>query len=299
MLNKKILALAIFLVAVFTISTVSAVDSDAIDIVSADNSENVICIDNNQLSLDENDLCQDNLLESSSDDEVLSEYISYAQISTNTITGYAGDYITLKAVVKNDKGVAKKATVEFYFNGQTYKTTTNLYGEASVTVRCPATEVWDTSSKTTGNMLTKTTTYQKYYSCTVTAYGADYYKNTDSFYVISKKPSDVKKYKIIKKKVIRTIKIKNGVKTYKWGNYGAVTYKHKGGYGTMIEVAVVKKNVGPINFYSLYHYKKNGKWKWYKWRKVPSGYSDEFSHGKLIKCDKLKIKYTQVTYQRI
>ena len=31
-----------------------------------------------------------------------SDYISYAQITTGTVTGYAGDYITLKATFKND-----------------------------------------------------------------------------------------------------------------------------------------------------------------------------------------------------
>lgn len=266
-----------------------SVENDVDEPVSAENSLD------EPLSVESNDK-----LEIESNDDVLSsDYISVADITTSTITGYAGDYITLKATVKNDFGEAQEATVEFRFNGQTYTTTTDSNGVATWTLKCPSSAVWDTSSKTKGSILTKTTTYKKYYVCDVTAYGIGYYPNTDSFNVISKKAKVVKKYKIIKKKITKTIKVKNGDKLYKWGKYAAATSKYKSGSFTYIESAMAKKNSGLISFFVKHHYKKNGKWKWTKWKKVTKGYYYQFHYGSAVKCDKMKFRYTQVTYKKI
>ncbi|WP_406534208.1 Ig-like domain-containing protein [Methanobrevibacter sp.] len=268
-------------------ASLSIADNDA-QLSAEDNSESTLKVEN------EDKLAKDS-------DEVLSSpgYVSGPAISTSDITGNAGEYITLKATVTDGFGNPIKTTVEFFFNGNTYTTTSNSNGVASVTVKCPSSEVWDTSSKKSGKILTKKTYYKKYYACEVTAYGEDSSWNLDSFQVISKKPTVVKKYKIIKKKVTRTIKIKKGVRTYKKGKYAIATYKHKGGYGTVLETAAGKINSGFIKFFIKHHYKKNGKWKWDKWRKIPKDYSDEFTYGSAVKLDKIKVRYTQVTYKRI
>ena len=315
---KKIIMLTILIVGLLAVSAVSATDNATDDVVSVEKTttdvvkettDEVVSVGNDEQVIleksDENEslhVANYNSSRNNSNDDVLTYdyYISYAQITTNTITGYAGDYITLKATVKNDLGIAKKATVEFRLNGKTYTTTTNSNGVASITVKCPSTEFWGTSIKTTGNILTKSTNYKKYYICDVTAYGTDYYKNTDNFHVISKKSPVVKKYKIIKKIVTRTIKVRNGLKTYVWGNYGLVTYKYKHGYSTkIIESVMAKKKYGLITFFIKHHYKKNGKWKWEPWKKVSKGNYYNYIYGFLIKCDKIKVRYLQVIYKRI
>ena len=208
--------------------------------------------------------------------------------------------VTVSVTVLKNYSACVGETVTFTSSTSTTTTaTTDSNGVATWTVKCPSSAVWDTSSKTKGSVLTKTTTYKKYYVCDVTAYGTGYYKNTDSFSVISKKPKVVKKYKIIKKKITKTIKVKSGERLYKWGKYAAATYKYKSGYFTYVNTAVGKKNSGLISFFIKHHYKKNGKWKWTKWKKMPKGYYSEYSYGSAIKCDKLKVKYTQVTYKRI
>ncbi len=223
----------------------------------------------------------------------------YPVITVKSISGYQGKTLTLKATVKKPDGSVSPATVEFNFNGKTYTAKTNSNGVASVTIKFPKSYALKTTSKTKGKILTKTTTYKSEYWCDVTVRGDEYYTDTASFKVTSKKKPLVKKYKIIKKTKVRTIKVKSGIKTYKYGNYAFITYKHKSGYINYLEVAGVGKKEGYLKFFTKEHYKKKGKWKWNSWYKVPKGYSSKFSYGTAIKCDKVKVKYTQVTYKRI
>ncbi|MBR3113963.1 MAG: Ig-like domain-containing protein [Methanobrevibacter sp.] len=320
---KKIKGLIFFILLILLVGAVSAsedvndtisiendnmeLQNDVSDTLSVEEDDTSLNIADNdaQLSVDDNSEStlkvenEDKLAKES--DDVLSSpgYIDSPAVSTKTVTGYAGKYITLKATVTDGFGNPLKTTVEFFFNGHTYTRTTNSNGVASVKVKCPSSEVWDTSSKKSGKILTKKTFYKKYYTCEVTAYGEGSSWTLDSFNVISKKPTVVKKYKIIKKKITKTIKVKNGNKLYKWGKYAAATSKYKIGYYTYLESAMGKKNSGLISFFVKHHYKKNGKWKWSSWKKVPKGYTQEFSYGSAVKCDKMKFRYTQVTYKRI
>ena len=160
-------------------------------------------------------------------DEAQATEPSNPQIAVKTITGYQGKTLKLKATVKDENGIAKKATVTFNFNGKTYTRTTDDNGVASVTIKFPASKAVKTTSKTKGNILTKTTTYKKTYTCTVTVEGDDYYPGEASFKVVSKNANLVKKYKIIKTKKTVTIKVKNGAKSYTKGKYVIITYLHK------------------------------------------------------------------------
>ena len=319
---KKIKGLIFFILLVLLVGAVSAsedvndtisIENDNMELqndisdtlsVEEDNTSLNIADNDSQLSVEDNDestlkVENDDKLTHESDDVLsLQGYVATPAVSTKTVTGYAGKYITLKATVTDGFGNPMKTTVEFFFNGHTYTRTTNSNGVASVSVKCPSSEVWDTSSKISGKTLTKKTFYKKYYTCEVTAYGDDSSWTLDSFNVISKKPTVVKKYKIIKKKITKTIKVKNGNKLYKWGKYVAATSKYKSGYYTYIESAMGKKKSGFISFFVKHHYKKNGKWKWTKWKKITKGYYSEYSFGSAIKCDKMKFRYTQVTYKR-
>lgn len=308
---KKIKGIMFFILLILLVGAVSA-SEDVNDTISVpdsnmelqDDVSDTLCAEENNDAISIEDdtalAAEDDTKLAQQPEEVLtSDYTSAAKITVSTVTGTAGEYITLKATVKNDLGNPEPATVEFKFNGETYTATTDSNGVATYKVKCPKTEAVGTTSKTKGKTLTKTTTYKATYVCDVTAYGDGYYKTSTSFQVISKKSPLVKKYKIIKKKKTYTIKVKNGLKKYKKGKYAIATYKHKGGYGTVLETAAGKINSGFIKFFIKHHYKKNGKWKWDKWRKIPKDYSDEFTYGSAVKLDKIKVRYTQVTYKRI
>lgn len=294
---KKIKGLIFLLLLILLIGAVSA-SEDANDTVSvpddnmkleSDTSEPIIAEDDNT-EIDD---------DYTSGNATYEKQLSKPKITVKSTEGYQGKTLTLKATVKTENGTPEKATVTFKFNGKTYTRTTDKNGVASVSIKFPASKAVKTTSKTKKNILTKTTTYKKTYTCTVTVEGDDYYPGEASFKVVSKKKPLVKKYKIIKKKKIVTVKAKNGVKTYKKGNYVIVTYKYKKNGLNYIESTMGKKNSGFISFSVNHHYKANGKWKWDSWFKVPKNKESIFSYNSVVKVDKLKFKYTQVTYKRI
>ena len=307
MKNMKLKGMVLFLLLFLLVGVASASEDNATDAisipqdtqdtieVSSEANEDLTLEDNTNepLTAEDKDILKDN--SSSTEPEKVTP-----KIAVSKITGYQGKSLTLKATVKNGDVGVSGVKVTFKLNGNTYTNTTDSNGVAKYNIKFPKSSVLKTTSKTKGKTLTKTTYYQSTYTCDVTVTGTGYNKATDSFKVVSKKKPLVKKYKIIKKKKTRTIKVKSGVRTYTWGKYVAVTYKHNGGYGKIVETAMGKKNSGFIKFFVKHHYKKqNGNWKWDKWGKVPKGYSDEFTFTKNVKFDKIKVKYTQVTYKRI
>lgn len=222
------------------------------------------------------------------------------QISANTITGNQGKQLILKATVKTENGPLKDATVQFKFNGKTYTAKTNENGVATYTLKFPLSKALKTTSKTKGNILTKTTTYKSTYKCDVTVSGDGLNTSKASFNVISKKASTVKKYKIIKTKKTYTLPVKNGWKGYSKGAYGIATHKYKKGYYNVLETIVLHKNDEKfIKFSTKHHYKMDGKWRWDKWTTCNAGTYDEFGYLKGITCDKIMVKYTQVSYKLI
>ena len=286
---KKIKGLMFLILLILMVGAVSATE-DVNDTMSVpdDNMELESNV-SDTLSVEEDDSLGDDATED----------ISEPQITVKTTTGTAGKTINLKATVKTKNGTAKKATVTFKINGNTYTRTTDANGVASVSVKCPASKAVKTTSKTKKNILTKTTTYKKTYTCTVEVDGDGYSHGEASFKVISKKPNLVKKYKIIKKKKTVTVKVKNGVKSYTKGKYVIITYKYKKNGLNYIESTMGKKNSGFISFFVKHHYKASGKWKWDSWFKVPKNKESIFSYNSVVKVDKLKFRYTQVTYKRI
>lgn len=289
----------IFTLMLFLMIGVASASENITETIAADNVDaealnqeigNVMSVENNQ---------EDDNLQVYDDIQITDEPRDHPQIQVSTQKGYQGKTLTLKATVKKEDGSISPATVQFKFNGKTYTAKTNANGVASVTLKFPKSSVLKTTSKTKGKILTKTTYYQKTYGCDVTVDGDEYYTGYASFDVISKKKPVVKKYKIIKKKKIRTIKVKNGVKGYKKGNYGILTYKYHKGYFTHVETAMIHKSGKFVKFFIKHHYKKNGKWKWNKWSKVPLEHTNDFYYGSAIKLDKIKVKYTQVSYKRI
>lgn len=222
------------------------------------------------------------------------------QIEVSTQNGYEGKTLTLKATVKKENGSVNPVNVHFKFNGKTYDATTDSNGVASVILKFPKSKVLKTTSKTKGKVLTNTTYYKATYRCEVTADGDDYNNTgTASFDVISTKDPTVKKYQIIKKKKTYTIKVKKGANGYKKGDYGIVTWKYHKGYYTHVETGILHKSGKTIKFLIKHHTKKKGKWKWDKWSKVPVDYTNDFYYGSAIKLDKIKVRYTQITYKRI
>ena len=216
-------------------------------------------------------------------------------ITTSQVTGTQGKYITLKATVKNSTGPVSGVKVTFTLNGKTYSATTNANGVATVKVKCPASAVLKTTKKQNSKRMTQTTYYKKVYTAKASAEGA-----SSSFKVISKKPNLVKKYKVIKKKKTITAPIKKGTKMYKRGKYGLATYMTtRYGYN-FIAAAMAEKNTdGTIKFLAKLHYKQNGQWHWMKWTTVPKNKMYQSQYPTYIKVDKMKAKYTQVSYKRI
>ena len=134
-------------------------------------------------------------------------------ITAYSVTAKQGQYITLKAVVKNWKE-NNITTVTFKLNGQTY-TAKIVDGVATKTIKCPASAYWKTVTKKTSKKLKKT----KYYSKTYTGSASLKSGETSSFKVVSKKDKVVKKYRIVKKQKTMTKPLKKGSKTYKKGKY--------------------------------------------------------------------------------
>ena len=267
-------------------------------IYAGDNSTDALKLDDNsqnEISIDESsDLLADNATSSK------------PQISVEKIEGNQGQSLTLKATVKKEDGNVSHSNVTFKFNGKTYTATTDSNGVASVTLKFPKSAVLKTTSKTKGKILTKTTYYQKSYTCDVTAEGDDFQTGTASFDVISKNTPLIKKYKIIKKKKTYTlnlkkgVKIKKGYKAYKKGNYAVVVHKYKKKKRTYIETVVVGKNEDYFLKFSIkHHYKEDGKWKWDKWFKIPKNNEDVVNFVSSVKLDKIKVKFTEVSYKRI
>ena len=230
----------------------------------------------------------------------------HPDIKVNTVEGNEGQALTLKATVKSDNGTAVPATVKFKFNGQTYTAPTDSDGVASVTLKFPKSTVLKSTSKTKGKILTKTTYYQKAYDCDVTVEGSGLVSGTSAFKVISKKTPTVVKYKIIKKKKTYTLKLKKGTKigkgliAFKTGKYATFVYKYNKGRYTHYATGVMDKDENLHKFYIKEHYKENGKWKWNKWLKVPKDNLNYFSFYKgSLKLDKIKVKFTQVSYKKI
>ena len=244
----------------------------------------------------EKTLKEDDLISNSSE---ITDSRSNPQIEVNDIVGYEGKELMHKATVKAENGSVTPAVVHFNFNGNTYTAHTDANGVASVALKFPKSKILKTTSKTKGNVLTKTTYYENSYFCDLTASGDGLYDGHAGFKVISKKTSVVKKYKIIKKIKIHTLKVKNGIKGFKKGNYAIITNKYKKGRPTYLETAMIHQDGKFIKFSIKHHVKKNGKWKWDKWMKIPKDKMEVFSFGKQLKIDKFKVKYTQVSYKRI
>ena len=147
---KKIKGLMFLILLILMVGAVSATE-DVNDTMSVpdDNMELESNV-SDTLSVEEDDSLGDDATED----------ISEPQITVKTTTGTAGKTINLKATVKTKNGTAKKATVTFKINGNTYTRTTDANGVASVSVKCPASKAVKTTSKTKKNILTKTTTYK-------------------------------------------------------------------------------------------------------------------------------------------
>lgn len=255
---------------------------------------------------------EDNIALKSAEENVMSandtqsEPLTHPNIQVSTIQGKEGQTLTLKATVKKQDGSITPATVKFKFNGQTYTATTDNNGVASVTLKFPKSSALKTASKTKGNILTKTTTYQKTYNCDVTADGDGLYTSTAAFKVKSKKTPVVVKYKIIKKKKSYTLKLKKGIKiakgaiAFKTGKYATFIYKYNKGRYTHYETGIIDKDENLHQFYIKHHYKDNGKWKWDKWLKIKKDSINSFYfHKGSLKMDKVKVKFTQVSYKKI
>ena len=283
---KMAKCLVFFLLLVLFVGAVSA-SEDVNDTISID--------DNGQNSIDDTlSVDNDNIIKE--EDEIAKED---PQISVSTISGTQGKTLTLKATVKGENGSIQGATVNFKFNGKTYTAKTNADGVATYALKFPTSKALKTTSKTKGSILTKTTTYQSTYKCDVTVSGDEINNASASFNVISKKASTVKKYKIIKTKKTVTLPVKNGLKVYNRGSYKIGTYKYKSGYYNRLETAVGNKNGDVIGFSIKHHYKLDGKWRWEKWSTYKKGQYNEFSYTSDVKCDKIMVKYTQVSYKLI
>ena len=217
-------------------------------------------------------------------------------ITTSSITGTSGKYITLRAVVKNSSGPIKGMTVTFKLNGNTYTAVTDANGVATKTIKCPKTAVSKTKTKKTSKRLTKTTYYSKTYTGSASLVSGE----TSSFKVTSKKANLVKKYKILKKKKTMTVPLKKGSKTYKRGNYKLFTYRGSENGVYVFGALMIKKNTdGTLKFALKMHFKDGGKWQWTKWYKVAKNGEYTTWYPKYIKVNKIKAKYTQVSYKRI
>lgn len=262
--------------------------SEDMNTTLSESSEEPVSIDNHEV-LKANET-------SAGDDSSKSNPVSEKPtLASNDITSKQGKTITLKTLVTNSNGPVSGVTVTFKLNGNTYTGVSGSDGVASVKVKCPSSAVLKTTSKTKGKTLTKTTTYSKIYTCSVSADGV---KTT--FKVISKKNKVVHKFKVTKKNKVLTIKVKNGDKIYKKGNYAFATSKKTINGVTYINVAGAGKNEGGyIKFFIKDHLKQNGKWKWSKWFKVPKNKIFDGTYPKNIKLDKIKIKYTHMTYKQI
>lgn len=232
------------------------------------------------------------------EDEVSEEAASPAEnptVTTSAVSGTQGKYITLKAIVKNSTGPVSGFTVTFKLNGKTYTAVSDANGIASVSVKCPASAVLKTTTKKTSTRLTKTTYYKKVYTATASINGS-----SSSFKVTSKKANLVKKYKIIKKQRTITAPVKKGTKIFKKGNYALVTSKATGNGYHVFAAAMAKNGVsGTIKFLASLHYKDNGKWHWTKWLKISKNKMYQSQYPTYIKVNKIKAKYTQVSYKRI
>lgn len=216
-------------------------------------------------------------------------------ITTSAVSGTQGKYITLKAVVKNSTGPVSGVVVTFKLNGNTYTATSDANGIASVSVKCPASAALKTTTKKTSTRLTKTTYYKKVYTATASINGS-----SSSFKVTSKKANLVKKYKIVKKKRTITAPVKKGTKIFKRGNYALVTSRATGNGFHAFAAAMAKNGVsGSIKFLASLHYKENGRWHWTKWLKIPANKMYQSQYPTYIKVDKIRAKYTQVSYKRI
>lgn len=231
-------------------------------------------------------------------DTAVSDDSSKAETPTITVSdvkGTAGKEITLKATVKNSTGAVSGVKVTFKLNGRTYSAQSDVKGIVKVKITCPPTAPLKTTSKTAGGKLTKTTTYSKTYTCTASADGV-----SSGFKVISKKANTVKKYKIVKKNRTLSVPIKKGTKTYRKGNYIIATRLVIKNNLNLLQVAVAGKNEGKFIKFSLQeHYKENEKWQWGKWFKVKTNKMFESTYGNNIKIDKIKVKYTQISYKKI
>ena len=216
-------------------------------------------------------------------------------VTTSAVSGTQGKYITLKAIVKNSTGPVSGVTVTFSLNGNTYTAVSDANGIASVSVKCPASAVLKTTTKKTSTRMTKTTYYSKTYSASASINGS-----SSSFKVTSKKANLVKKYKVVKKTRTITAPVKKGTKIFKRGSYALVTSRASGN-GFYAFAAAMAKNgqSGTIKFLATLHYKQNGKWHWTKWLKIPKNKIYQSQYPTYIKVDKIKAKYTQVSYKRI
>lgn len=216
-------------------------------------------------------------------------------VTTSSVTGTQGKYITLKAVVKNSSGPVKGIKVTFKLNGNTYTAVTDANGIATKTVKCPKSALQKTTTKKTKKRMTKTYKYSKTYTATASVEtGA-----SSTFKVISKK-TVVKKYKVIKKKKTMKVPLKKGSKTYKKGKYKLFTYRGSQDGVYVFGALMSKKNTaGTIKFALKMHYKDGGKWHWSKWYKVAKNKEYTTWYPKYIKVNKITAKYTQESYKRI
>lgn len=306
MKNKKLKGLLLFALLFLLVGAVSASEDNATSEISVPDDtqdiEQVTDVNDNLADESDDDYTYENDSDDYSEDDESSDELSslYITPAKTTYSGTAGNKITVSVTVRdywNDTPV-ENAKVTFQINGHEYKATTNSNGVASVSFKMPASKA-KTTSKTKGSILTKTTTYSKTYTCAVIAQADKYYSDANSFKVVSKKKTVTKKYRVIKKKKTYTIKVKNGEKTYKKPySYYIGTYKFKNGGYTYILSAMAKKK-SYIKFFIKHHYKKNGKWKWTSWKTIKKGYYNEYSYTSGIQVDKLKFRYTQVTYKRI
>lgn len=242
-----------------------------------------------------------------SDDDAEAEPVKEAtKITVKTVSGKEKTTKTIKANVKTSSNAPVTGVkVTFKIDGKKISAQTNSKGIATIKVKLPKTKVYNIYAKTKNKIVTRTTQYQKTYTCTATVSGNDNYTSSSTkFKVISKKNKKVQKYKIVKKQ-IKTITMpfkKWGYKEKTSGSYifGIV---HEQREGNRISVLVGDKILQKtIKFSSKVFYKNHGKKvyipnnKWLK-SKHATDIHEYYYNGDAYMY--VTIKYNANTYKKI
>ena len=227
------------------------------------------------------------------------------KISTKTVNGKQGKKVKFTATVKqNDGKVIKNSKVTFKFLGKTYKTKTNKYGKASITVKLPKAKYYNTIKIKKGKILTVKKVYKTIRTCKVTFKGSKTLEpSSTTFKVISKKKSSIKKYKHVNYRYV-TVPFKAGEHQYTREPIVVITADavEEDTHGIVIG-AVNKKTKTVLHISTKLHSKyPNGKWYWDNTWEESSDYDGVqmvvYYHN-MEQVNKVKIRYNSPHYERI